>query len=247
MWLLANTTTKLPLMLQKKHEQAVKLTDAEIWRKPLNYHFAAPKIKGLKYYSYIYTSPSAAAMQNRHFLGHNQSPSNQKQPAWLLIVTSRRKVLVLELTKSILKICIWQQVGVLGRATRSEQEWGIHVITTQKWLIFQSEDTGVELGCLADRTGGDQIRTGPGSSCCYHKHRWKIITKNTLVSSNVPLPCTRTCIKMGKRQKKKKLSAYTKISIHKWKLQHIHTFSCFQLTARPINGSIQELSRQGKL
>lgn len=97
MWLLANTTTKLRFLLQKKHEQAVKLTDAEIWRKPLNYHFAAPKIKGLKYYSYIYTSPSAAAMQNRHFLGHNQSPSHQKQLAWLLIITSRRKVLVLGL------------------------------------------------------------------------------------------------------------------------------------------------------
>lgn len=178
MWLLANTTTKLRFLLQKKHEQAVKLTDAEIWRKPLNYHFAAPKIKGLKYYSYIYTSPSAVAMQNRHFLGHNQSPSHQKQLVWLLIITSRRKVLVLGLvTKSILKICIWQQVGVLGRATRSEQEWRKHGTTTQKWIIFQSKDTVVEL------MGQVEIRPGQGLAlhviimetldCLYHKHRWR--------------------------------------------------------------------------
>lgn len=80
-----------------------------------------------------HTSSCAAAMHNRHFLGHNQSLSLQKRLAWLLIITSRRKVLVLGLvTKSILKICIWQQLGVLGRASPSEQEQGAHVTAIQK-------------------------------------------------------------------------------------------------------------------
>lgn len=82
---------------------------------------------------YIHTSPSAAAMHNRHFLGHNQSPLLQKRLAWLLIITSMRKVLALGLvTKSILKICIWQQLGVSGRASCSEQEDGTHMSTRQK-------------------------------------------------------------------------------------------------------------------
>lgn len=87
-------------------------------------------------YSYIYAPPSAAAMHNRHFLGHNQSPLLQRRPAWLLIITSRRKVSVLGLTKSTLKICIWQQLGVLGRASGSEEEEGTHVTTTEKTELY---------------------------------------------------------------------------------------------------------------
>lgn len=57
----------------------------------------------------------------------------KKRLAWLLIITSRIKVLVLgPETKSILKICIWQQLGVLGRASHSEQKQGTHVTTTEK-------------------------------------------------------------------------------------------------------------------
>lgn len=73
------------------------------------------KRRGLK--CYIYTLPTAAAMHNRHFLGHNQSRSLRKILARLLIITSSRKVSVLGLvTKSMLKIFIWQQLGELGRA-----------------------------------------------------------------------------------------------------------------------------------
>lgn len=53
---------------------------------------------------YIYTSPSAAATHNTHFLGHNEGLSLQRGLAGLLIITPRRKVSVLGLvTKSILK------------------------------------------------------------------------------------------------------------------------------------------------
>lgn len=73
----------------------MKLTDTEIWRKPLNCHFAAPKIKRTEVLQlYIHFSLCC----------HNQSPSHQKQLAWLLIITSRRKVWVLGFViRSILK------------------------------------------------------------------------------------------------------------------------------------------------
>ncbi len=140
-------------------------------------------------------------MHNRHFLGHNQSPLLQKRLAWLLIITLGRKVSVLGLvTKSILKICIWQQLGVLGRASCSEKKEGACVTTTKKRIIFQSKDTVVVWGYVADRQA--EIRLGLGQGLLhvviieklsmFISQTKKISAEDALPSTNIPLPSTST-------------------------------------------------------
>lgn len=104
------------------------------------------KWRGLKCYA-IYTLPTAAAMHNRHFLGHNQSRSLRKILARLLIITSRRKVSVLGLvTKSMLKIFIWQQLGELGRAACSELREGTRMTITKGRAVRMVMRQGAGLG-----------------------------------------------------------------------------------------------------
>lgn len=67
------------------------------------------------------TSTRKTTTKNVSFLVH--WPSMQGKDSRPQIITCRRKVSVLGLvTKSILKVCIWQQLGVLGRAFPLQQE-----------------------------------------------------------------------------------------------------------------------------
>lgn len=141
-----------PLPLQRNSGQPVKYTDTEIWRETTKLPLSTPKNKwrGPKcwvIYIYTHTPPhSAVAVHNRHFLGHNEGPSLQKGLAWLLIMTSGRKVSVLGLvTKSILKNMHLATAGrvrtrCLFRAGRRQMR-----PLQNKCIIIQSEETAVGL------------------------------------------------------------------------------------------------------
>lgn len=91
-------------------------------------------MEGTDVLRYIYTSPLCCS-HAQHTLSRPQRGlvAAEKGLARLLIITSRRKVSVLGLvTKSILKICIWQQLGVLGHAACSEQEGARHVAASEE-------------------------------------------------------------------------------------------------------------------
>lgn len=92
------------------------------------------KWRGLK--CYIYTLPTAAAMHNRHFLGHNQSRSLRKILALLLIITSSRKVSVLGLVnqKHAENIHL-ATAGQVRTCCCSEPREGTRMTITEGWAV----------------------------------------------------------------------------------------------------------------
>lgn len=103
---------------------------------------------------YIYTS---------HCCSHAQQTLSRPQPvpftakilARLLIITSRRKVSVLGLvTKSMLKIFIWQQLGELGRAACTELREGTRMTITKgraaRMVMRQGAGLGVSQAIITE-------------------------------------------------------------------------------------------------
>lgn len=177
-------------------------------------------------------------MHNRHFLGHNQSPSLQKKTSLATNYNLQNKgVSAGTCNQKHLENMHWATAGRVrtGLPFRTEARYTRDHYTKMNLISKQGYSGRARLRSWLDRRRSDLGRAGPGSSpCCYHKknyaclyHKHRRQAQRMLCLQMFLFPAQALVINWANNLLKaqKRLSEQTRwlISIHKLTLHYIHT------------------------